>query len=244
MTMAEKLTQIAGNEQRVYNAGKKAEHDAFWDAFQQNGERRLYLRGFNNNSACWTNANFKPKYDIICEGDASMCFYAWEKLPEDVDLGAILKAQGITVDTSKATNMTNFMAYGYSIIGELPAISFESAGANTIGALRGVSVTKIEKLIVTEQTNFSNMFTYCNKIEEIRFEGTIANGNLDLYENRSLSAESLKSIIGALSDSATGLTVKLPKEAEANYNANPPEGAPQTWAELVATKQNWSIAYA
>ena len=236
MTIAEKLTQIAENEQRVYDAGKKAEYDAFWDAFQQNGERRLYSRGFNNNSACWTNANFKPKYDIICEGDASMCFYAWEKLPEDVDLGAILKAQGITINTSKATNMTNFMAYGYSIIGELPAISFESAGVNTIGALRGVSVTKIEKLIVTEQTNFSNMFTYCNKIEEIRFEGTIANGNLDLHESRSLSAESLESIVNALSSETSGLSVVLPSTAEATYNAKYGSGA---WAALLATKGNW-----
>lgn len=236
MSIADKLTQIAGNEQRVYNAGKKAEHDAFWDAFQQNGERRLYSRGFNNNSACWTNANFKPKYDIICEGDASMCFYAWEKLPEDVDLGAILKAQGITVDTSKATNMTNFMAYGYSIIGELPAISFESAGANTVSAFHGVRVTSIEKLIVTEQTDFRNMFIYCGMLEEIRFEGTIANGNLDLSSSKNLSAESLESIVNALSSETSGLSVVLPSTAETTYNAKYGSGA---WAALLATKSNW-----
>ncbi len=241
MSIAQKLTEIAENVPKVFEAGKKAEYDTFWDSFQQNGNRRQYINGFYSSCKCWSKANFKPKYDIICEGDTSRCFYAWESLPEGVNIGAILKEQGVTLDTSKATNMTAFMAYGYDIIGELPTISFESAGANTTGALRSVAVTKIEKLIVTEQTNFSNMFLYCYNLKEIEFEGTVANDKLDLSYSKALSAQSLESVILALSTETSALTVKLPNTAQATYDAANGDGA---WEALLATRQNWRFEYA
>ena len=248
MSIAEKLTTVAGNVPKVYEAGKNEEWSSFWDAYQQNGNRRHYAYAFRNTSNVrgWNKTNFKPKYDIICEGDAEQCFYSWgdQTAENAVNIGEILKKQGITIDTSRATNLTNFMAYGYMIVGELPTISFESAGSNTIGAFHGVKVTKIEKVIVTEDTNFQRFFIYNGNLEEVIFEGVIAKGNLDMKDSRKLNAKSLKSIIDCLSPSTTGLTVTLPSTAEANYNANPPEGAPQTWAELVATKSNWTIAYA
>ena len=261
MSIAEKLTTVAENTHKVYAAGQDAgwqtgyaeghrngyaegetaEYDSFWNAFQMNGSRRNYMRAFSNHSGgVWNSASFKPKYNIICEGDASMAFYAWEKM-ENVNIGAILKNRSIALDTTNATNMTNFMAYGYCIIGELPAISFESAGAYTTGALRSVAVTKIEKLIVTEQTDFSNMFTFCSNLEEIRFEGTVANGKLDLSYSKSLSAQSLESVVSALSTEASGLSVKLPNTAKATYDTANGSGA---WETLLATRQNWSFEYA
>ncbi len=241
MSIAEKLVTVAENVPKVYEAGKKAEYDAFWDTFQQNGTRRRYSLAFTNSGRAWNSTNFKPKYDIICEGDASYCFYAWENLSAKVDVGGILKAQGVTLDTSKATSLNDFFAYGKSIVGELPVISLESAGANTREMFRGVLATKIEKLIVTEQTNFSNMFLYCSNLAEIEFEGTIATGELNMSSCKNLSAASLKSIIDALSLTTTGLTVTLPTTAQTTYDAANGDGA---WAQLVATKANWTVAYA
>ena len=39
MSIAEKLTTVAENVPKVYEAGKKAEYDAFWDKYQNNGKR-------------------------------------------------------------------------------------------------------------------------------------------------------------------------------------------------------------
>lgn len=42
--------------------GKQAEHDAFWDCFQQNGERSDYEYAFCGSG--WTDENYSPKYPI------------------------------------------------------------------------------------------------------------------------------------------------------------------------------------
>lgn len=63
MSIAEKLTTIAENQQAVYDAGKQAEYDAFWDTFQQNGTVRYYQYAFYGDM--WHDDNYNPKYPII-----------------------------------------------------------------------------------------------------------------------------------------------------------------------------------
>jgi len=63
MGIAEKLVTIAENEQKVYEAGKQAEYDRFWDTFQNNGGERNYYYKFSYTG--WTDENFNPKYPII-----------------------------------------------------------------------------------------------------------------------------------------------------------------------------------
>ena len=53
-----------------FDAGKQTEYDAFWDAFQQKGNRRNYWGAF----ASWTDEIFKPKYPIVATPTTSM-FY-------------------------------------------------------------------------------------------------------------------------------------------------------------------------
>lgn len=53
----------------VYETGRKAEYDAFWDNFQKNGYRISYRYSFYGNY--WTDALYNPKYPIVCEGQAS-----------------------------------------------------------------------------------------------------------------------------------------------------------------------------
>lgn len=60
MSIAEKLTTVAENQQRVYDAGKQAEYDRFWDAYQQNGTRGSYSYAFGG--VAWTDETLKPKY--------------------------------------------------------------------------------------------------------------------------------------------------------------------------------------
>lgn len=46
MSIDKKLIFAAENQERVYEAGKGAERDRFWDEFQQNGQRRNYNLAF------------------------------------------------------------------------------------------------------------------------------------------------------------------------------------------------------
>lgn len=49
-----------GDYQTGFEAGKQAEYDAFWNAFQTNGTRTAYNYAFYS----WHSDCFKPKYDI------------------------------------------------------------------------------------------------------------------------------------------------------------------------------------
>ncbi len=68
MSIAERFEVIAD---AVYENGKAAgqqtEYDRFWDAYQQNGERRDYTYSFAGNM--WTDEIYNPKYDIIIGGE-------------------------------------------------------------------------------------------------------------------------------------------------------------------------------
>ena len=72
MTTAEKLTTIAENQQKVYDAGyadgveagAKSEYDRFWDEFQNKGGKASYYWAFYGDR--FTDETYNPKYDIVC----------------------------------------------------------------------------------------------------------------------------------------------------------------------------------
>lgn len=60
MSIAEKITTIAENVPKVFEAGQKSEYDRFWDAYQQNGNRYNYNCSFGE--TVWTDEIYDPKY--------------------------------------------------------------------------------------------------------------------------------------------------------------------------------------
>lgn len=78
MSIAEKLTTVAENQQKVYDAGKQAEYDRFWDVYQANGTRTNYYQAFQHDF--WNDDNFHPKYPINCRGASTnarnLCYNA------------------------------------------------------------------------------------------------------------------------------------------------------------------------
>lgn len=62
MSIAEKLTTIAENQEKVFEAGKKAEYDRFWDEFQDYGNRTQYSYAFCYGG--WNDETYNPKYTI------------------------------------------------------------------------------------------------------------------------------------------------------------------------------------
>lgn len=70
MTIADKLTTIAENMPRVYEAGQKSEYDRFWDAFQSNGTLTEYSFAFGGASV--NDGWYNPKYPIIATSNTNM----------------------------------------------------------------------------------------------------------------------------------------------------------------------------
>lgn len=60
MNIADKLVTIAENEQKVYDAGKKAQYDLFWDTIQNKGGIRDHTYLFYN----FPGELFNPKYNF------------------------------------------------------------------------------------------------------------------------------------------------------------------------------------
>ena len=75
MSIADKLTTIAENEQRVYDAGKQAQYDEFWDDFQKNGTEYMYYGYAFANRDVWTQDMIeKVKYKNLKANQFSYVF--------------------------------------------------------------------------------------------------------------------------------------------------------------------------
>ena len=211
MSIEEKLTTIAENEQRVYEAGKKSEYDAFWDNFQQNGNRTIYNSAFG---CCWNKDNFKPKYSIR-PTNAYQMFY--NNAGSYIDIGEVAEdyfdALGIEIDFSKATNtMYGVCALHAKRFKKLDFSSSTSTNGLFYTHSSSVNVTncveEIDEFVSSEITAYGNgTFQHATWLREIRFTGVIATGDFNVQWCQLLSHGSLMSIINALADK-TGDTSK------------------------------------
>lgn len=273
MTIAEKLTTIAENEQRVYKAGynagkalnydegyeagKQAEYDTIWDGIQNNGERSNYYYGFAN---AWTKETFKPKYSVITSAGttvANAMFYNFnDNLTEDeietkaIDLVEVAEQQGIVFDFSKAKQLLQtFTTGGIKRIGVVDA----SNKNNMLYAFyqhAPYSLSRIEKIISSATTAWtdSDAFNSCKNLTHCIFEGEIAKSGLKMSACTKLDKESITSIINCLSTATSGLSVTLSKKAvdkafETSEGANDGSTSAE-WEALEATKTNWTISLA
>lgn len=231
MSIAEKLTTVAENQEKVYEAGQKSAYDRFWDAYQQNGNRKNYAAAFGGEG--WTNEWFQPKYDIICEGTCSQMFYGSYITG---DLAEHLNSRGITLDLSKMTSAHSlFNAAVY--ITRLPEINITlcvSACSSLFANCRGL--VTIDKLVVKDSNAFNGTFQNCTALKDLTIEGTVASA-MDLHWSP-LSGTSIQSVMNALSDTVTGATVTFKQTAvEAAFTD-------AEWEALVSTKPNWTVVLA
>ena len=198
MSIAEKLTQIAENTQRVYDAGKQAEYDAFWDAFQENGNRTNYNSAF----FYWSDETFQPKYDIIPTGSAISMF----SNSTIKNLKDIIEKAGIVFDTSNSTDV-GYIFNGASSLTEAPLIDATNSKSvdrlfNQCASLKKASVIFPENKI----TAYTNAFQQCVALEDFTAYGVI-DFPLSLSTCKKLTNASVQSIIDCLKD-LTGQTTQ------------------------------------
>lgn len=253
MTIAEKMVVIAENEQRVYDAGyaagqeagggggdteaaynegftdgKKSEYDRFWDTFQQKGNAINYGYAFGYDT--WTDELFKPKYDIIIKAHYGGGMFAFSKI---TDLKDKMEAQGVKLDLSEATAVDYL--FRHSEITHIPELDLRKATSMLYAFGDYAKSVTIDKLIVSETTNFSSTtFNTANWLQNITFEGTI--GVSINFQWSPLTRQSIESVMAALSENTHDLTATFQKTAvEAAFTT-------QEWNDLTATRTNWNIA--
>lgn len=222
-----------------YNAGQKNAYDAFWDAYQQNGNRTNYEYAFAGIG--WTSESFKPKYPIAPTVMNGM-FNGFKAVSD------LTKTVGVSFDFTKIAGSANY-AFAYSAITKLPKISCKK---NSLGAgylfhsarsLTTITELELPDTAMTSSQATTQTFTSCAALENIKITGVIANTGFDLHWSTRLTIESLISILSALSkDSgvAAGKSITLPTAAQAKINAF----AAATAQYNAAIAAGWTIAFA
>lgn len=254
MSVAEKLTTIAENQQKVYDAGynkgkaeggdteaayqqgKEAERKAVWDAIQDHGNRADYSYAFHNTKQ--SKESFRPVYDIRPTTAAYMFDHSNRAKIDAISMTDVEESCGIVFDFSNCTDFN--YAFCCSCFNELNVIDLSNAAKTYQAFYNGYSdldFIRINRLIFSEKTVIQwGFFGSCSDLEYVGFEGTIAN-SIDIHWSPLVRA-SLESAMSALSGTTTGLTASFKKTAvEAAFTTD-------EWNALVATKSNWTITLA
>lgn len=223
---------VEENVPKAYEEGKQAEYDAFWDAYQQNGERTNYEGAFAGEG--WTEDLCKPKYDMH-PTRLYMFLYNATNL-NDVDFVELFKKQGITFDTSQCTNFQYSLMRGthWGVIDTTAA-----NGLNTQVFFNANKLHTIDELIVKETTTYgAYTFQGCSALANLKIGGTI--GKTLPMSACPLTVESAKSVINALKNYAgtdEALTYKLTLKGSVwtalNEAEVPPSG--DTWQDYVSS---------
>lgn len=226
--LLEKASSLPDANER-FEAGKKAEYDAFWDAFQQNGERRAYHSAFRN----WNTAIVRPKYRIAPIGDMSSCFMSLKG--EYLNLAERLVECGVELDTSGVTNFS--YAFYSDVLTRLPKI--DTTGANSVDYLAVSSpyLETIDEVALREDGSqtFSHPFSWNQRLHNLKISGVIGN-NFKIDGTAYLTHDSLMSIINCLKDYAGSGSTYTVTLGTTNL-------AKLTDAEkALATQKGWTLA--
>jgi hypothetical protein len=216
---------ISSLEGKASGSGGDSYYDTFWDAYQQNGNRKKYALSFTGEG--WTDETFKPKYTpIVPSGFACVetMFHS----------SAITELKEGIVDFSQATE-------GYQVFRLCPNLvrvaRIDLSKATTSSWFFGGSA-KLEEIacvVVNESLTYANFFWGCSALKEVRFEGVIGQAMI-LQWSPLLTNESVQSIIDHLKDltGSTAQTLTLHADVGAKLT--------QTQKDAISAK-NWTVTY-
>lgn len=245
MTREEKVLRLKQDFDEVFDAGKQAEYDAFWDAFQRKGSQTSYVGVFGGE--CWNNGLLKPKYNIDYVINASFMFY-YNTMGGDLveyfkSIGKIFSLEG-----TGARNLNSTFQYSYfTRVGKM-----HTSGDNWYSTFYGCKnlVTIDEVGNGDENGNVligTSTFNGCTALENITIRGKIVN-NTSFQWSTKLTRASIESIINHLSDATNGATLTLSKTAVLNaFELSEVEEGwfvgtyIEEWLALTSSKTNWTI---
>jgi hypothetical protein len=237
-----KSTELSNKVFEVYeagfdngvDAGKKEDYDEFWYNFQQGGKRTDYFCAFRQ----WDHNNIRPRYKVIPidNNGVAYMFYKCQNLErveaEYFDFSQ--KSKGTSDNTGYYFTFSNCKK-----LQEIEDIGFQAQPSTKGQYDRTFSFCSalhtIAKIRCDENATFTSAFLYCDSLQNVTFEGVIGT-NINFSDSLVLSADSIRNIIGCLSDNTTGKTLTLAAEAvQSGFET-------QEWQNLIATKPNWTIS--
>lgn len=224
-TEALSLDGMASGVNEVYEAGKKAEYDDFWDTYQLNGTTPF---GYGSNNFMfgnprWNDKTFYPKHNINLTGSSQEVFMR----NKCTNLKNRLEECGVRIMSSGSTPITEMtQMFRETATTELPPI-YNTSPTKMILARWCENATKLKTISHYEffkvTSDMTQMCTGCSSLETIEgidFSGLtktpssifsncskLANitvhGNIPLsisFSSSPLTVESMKSVITHLKD--------------------------------------------
>lgn len=242
--IAQKLTAVALNVPKVYEAGKLAQYDADWDMLQANGKRVAWQYGFYN---CNIVGPLKPKYKITPSGAIVQMFINNGNLTTVYNWG--FPESGVTSCQSVFAKCYNFLGF-VDENGDL--ITDKPFFGNTVTDYRYCfqNNEKIEYICI-DVSNVNNLYTgtfgRCLSLIRLKIFGEIKTGGLNLSASTKLDKESHVNVVDRISTTAS-ITVTFSKVAvnkafETAPGANDGSTS-QEWNDLVDTRPNATIVLA
>ena len=251
--IAEKLTTIAENQQRVYDAGftagqeqgggggyteadieaaieqgKQAEYDRFWNSYFVGLDYNPYSGEDDYQYAFagkgWNDENFKPNAPLRPKQAANM--FA-NSMVTDISV--------LDIDFSQCTSFTQ-MLYG-SRIAKIGVVDTRKASNPGYMCNNAPNLVEVEKIILKDDGTqiIDAMLINCKSLVEVRFEGVIGK-NMSINGSPLLSNDTVQNIIDHLKD-LTGATAQT-----LTFHAD--VGAKLTEEQKATiTAKNWTLVY-
>ena len=177
--------------------GKQAEYDRFWDAFQENGNKKAYRYAFAGGG--WSEETLIPKYPInIIDTSTTtrygqgMFYYLGAARPEtnQFDMTEICKR----VDFSKAINL-QYLCFN----AKAKNITVNAKAAQDLSqAFQGGDGGYIDNLTLTVSsacTKYTNTFIHASGLKNLTFtEGSEIAANISLQQSSKLTRASIESV--------------------------------------------------
>ena len=231
MSIADKLTTIAENVSKVYEAGKAAGGgvdaglDLFWETFQRGGgdTESMNCVDMKFGYKRWTDETFKPKYPLVLVGDGSNLFR--DSLITNYEALKMVNFSGVTSfnDMFRESKITHLGVFD---------VTGRAAPYNLYQVFYGGRIESIDKMIVNEKLTFS--MNWGGSLKNITFEGVI--GNDPYFKNcPNLTYESLMSTIEHLKDYSGTETSKNLGLGETNLAKLTDE------EKAIATQKGWTM---
>lgn len=185
-----------------FNHGMDAQKQEWWYKYQTNSDgsaRTSYTGAFAGYG--WNNDTFTPTQNITAV-KAGMMFYLSRI---SGSLSEILGDK--TIDFSGCAGASQI--FSNSQFTALPELNFQKATYMTEIFANCTSLVSVGLFTVNKNTSLNNAFDKCTALENITFGGTIAK-SMNIHWSTKLSTASIKSLLGVLTETVTGVTITLP----------------------------------
>lgn len=238
MSIAEKLVTIAENEQKVYEAGEKAEWDKFWDTYQDYGKRTRY--GYAFSGIGWAkNGLLPPKYHMTLSHGTASNYCIFTDFNNGADSKYDMSEICAMMDCSNAIRLTSM--YADAKVENITVDMGNCSNAQNMFSCAngGGGIDKVFLKVTEKLTSATNMFLYCTHLETLRFtEDSVIAVSLSFAQSSLLSNESVDSIVNALKD-LTGATARTLTVHADVYNKMVANGK-----DVLVTAKNWTLVSA